>query len=138
MTTAEEKLAAGAIVKLAMDLPFAHQLRFAARLAADPRVPWYTRVPLVGLLLYLAMPLDIIPDFIPIIGQLDDLLVAGVAVWWFVRTCPPSLANEHLNALRRTPLGRFDRALPWLVGASLVAAALLIVAVRFGRRAAAR
>ena len=121
-----------------MHLPFAHQLRFAARLAADPRVPWYTRVPLVGLLLYLAMPLDIIPDFIPIIGQLDDLLVAGVAVWWFVRTCPPSLADEHLDALRRTPPGRFDRALPWLVGASLVGAALLLVAVLLGHRAGAR
>ena len=121
-----------------MRLPFAHQLRFAARLAVDPRVPWYTRVPLVGLLVYLAMPLDIIPDFIPVIGQLDDLLVAGLAVWWFVRTCPPNLANEHLDVLEQTPLGRIGRVLPWVVGAALALAAMLVVVLMLTRRRDAR
>lgn len=106
-----------------MRLPFAHQFRFVTRLGFDRRVPWTTRVPLILLLLYLAMPLDIIPDFIPVIGHLDDLLVAGIAVWWFVRTCPPSIATDHLDALERLPLRPVDRALPWVFGAVTVAAA---------------
>jgi hypothetical protein len=77
--SADEEAAARSIVKRAVRLPFAHQHRLVARLARDRRVPWFTRLPLVALLLYLAMPLDIIPDFMPVIGHLDDLLIAGSA-----------------------------------------------------------
>ena len=110
------KSEAQAIVKRALRLPFAHKFRLVARLAMDRRVPWATRLPLVALLLYLAMPLDIIPDFIPIVGQLDDLLIAGIAVWWFLRTCPPTLAMDHIGELENLALGRLDRTLPWLAG----------------------
>lgn len=117
---------AKAIVKRAMSLPFAHKFRLVARLAGDHRVPWRARIPLVMLLVYLAMPLDIIPDFIPVIGQLDDLLVAGIAVWWFLRTCPPHIAEEHLIALEGRALSPGDRLAPWLVGAVIVATAVLV------------
>ena len=84
------------------------------------------------------MPLDIIPDFIPVIGHLDDLLVAGIAVWWFVRTCPPSLAVEHLDALEHTPLRRFDRALPRLLGAAFALATTIAIVAVVMRRHGAR
>ena len=68
------------VVKRAMRLPAAHRFRLAWRLGTSPRVPLRARLPLLLLIVYLAMPLDIIPEFIPVVGQLDDLLVAGVAV----------------------------------------------------------
>jgi len=88
-------------------------------------VPWRARLPLAGLLLYLALPLDIVPDFIPVVGQLDDLLVAGIAVWWFLRVCPPAVALAEIERLERTPLGPVGRRLPWLLGAWIAVLGLL-------------
>src|SRR5215213_7663559 len=115
------------VVKRAMRLPVAHRFRLAWRLATSERVPLRARLPLFALILYLAMPLDIIPDFIPLIGQLDDLLVAGIAVWWFLRTCPPEVALDQIVRLEETPLGRAGRALPWLL--TVVLAVVLGVAL---------
>ena len=115
---------AKAVVKRAMRLPVAHRFRLAWRLARDRRVPLRARLPLGALVVYLAMPLDIIPDFIPVIGQVDDLLVAGVAVWWFLRACPPAVALEQIARLEQQPVGRVGRAIPWgLVAGGVVLAA---------------
>lgn len=115
------------VVKRAVRLPTAHRFRLAARLARDPRVPARARLVLGALIVYLALPLDIIPDFIPVIGQLDDLLVAGIAVWWFVRTCPPGVALDQIERLERTPLGTAGRALPWTLGALMATLLVLVV-----------
>jgi uncharacterized membrane protein YkvA (DUF1232 family) len=109
------RVTARQVVKRAMRLPVAHRFRLAGRLARSPRVPLRARLPLVALLVYLAMPLDVIPDFIPVVGQLDDLLVAGIAVWWFLRVCPPAVALDEITRLEATPLGSAGRALPWLL-----------------------
>jgi hypothetical protein len=81
----------------------------------------------VALLVYLAMPLDIIPDFIPVIGQLDDVLIAGVAVWWFLRSCPPLVALAEIERLEQTPLGRGSRLVPWLMAVLGVALGVWVV-----------
>lgn len=116
-----------------MKLPVAQRFRLAARLTRSPLVPMRARLPLGALVLYLAMPLDIIPDFIPVIGQVDDLLVAGIAVWWFLRVCPPSVALAEMERLETTPLGPAGRFAPW--GLGLVGGALLaLTAVALMRR----
>lgn len=109
------------VIKRTLRLPMAHRLRLALRLARDRRAPRRARAALFALIVYLAMPFDLIPDFIPVIGQLDDLLVAGVAVWWFLRTCPPQLALDEIARLEAQPTTRLDRALPWLLAALGVA-----------------
>ncbi len=82
-----------------MALPLGRKLRLPWRLLADPRVPVLPKLVLPVLLLYLAMPLDIIPDFIPVLGQLDDLVVAFLAIGLFAKLCPPKLVDEHISAL---------------------------------------
>jgi uncharacterized membrane protein YkvA (DUF1232 family) len=54
--------------------------RTIARLAADPVLPRAAKVALAAAVLYLVSPIDLIPDFIPILGSLDDLLVAAIVV----------------------------------------------------------
>jgi uncharacterized membrane protein YkvA (DUF1232 family) len=53
-------------------------VRLLARLVSDPRLPRPAKIVLAAAALYLASPFDLIPDFIPIVGYLDDVLVAAV------------------------------------------------------------
>ena len=54
--------------------------RLIARLVADPVLPRAVKVMLVAAAVYLASPIDLIPDFIPLVGYLDDLLIAAVVL----------------------------------------------------------
>lgn len=120
------------IIRRAARLPFVHRFRLAWRLAWHSQAPARARLPLLALFAYLAMPLDIVPDFIPVLGQLDDLLIAGIAVWWFLRMCPPAPALAVLDELEATPLNVAERALPWIIGAMLVLAGVGLAAKVIG------
>lgn len=83
------------------------------RLLADERVPRRRKLVLVGVLAYLAMPFDLVPDFIPVAGQLDDVVLVALALRSVLRSGGPSLLREHwpgpppsLNALLRLTYGR--------------------------------
>jgi uncharacterized membrane protein YkvA (DUF1232 family) len=65
------------------------------RLLADPRVPRRRKAILVLLVAYLLMPVDLVPDFIPVAGQLDDAIVAGLALRAVLRGGGPELVREH-------------------------------------------
>src|SRR2546421_2345910 len=65
------------------------------RLLADSRVPRRHRALLAGLVAYLASPLDLIPDFIPIIGHLDDALIAVVTLRTIRRGVTRSIVRQH-------------------------------------------
>jgi uncharacterized membrane protein YkvA (DUF1232 family) len=65
------------------------------RLLADPRVPRRHKALLLGLLGYLLSPIDLVPDFIPIAGQLDDAVVVGLAMRLVLRAGGPALLDEH-------------------------------------------
>jgi uncharacterized membrane protein YkvA (DUF1232 family) len=64
------------------------------RLLADRRVPRRAKVALVGLLAYLVMPFDVIPDFIPVVGQLDDAIVVAAALAYVVRVSGLEVVTE--------------------------------------------
>jgi uncharacterized membrane protein YkvA (DUF1232 family) len=76
----------------------AHAAWLAAR---DPRCPWYARA--VGLFVtaYALSPIDLIPDFIPVLGLLDDALIVPAGLWLFIRLLPPGLIEEHRAAAAR-------------------------------------
>ena len=58
------------------------------------RTPWPAKAALVLLLLYLASPIDLVPDVIPVLGMLDDLLVAAAALWLAYRMTPRDVVEE--------------------------------------------
>ena len=65
------------------------------RLLGDPRVPRSTKVMLVPAIAYLASPIDLIPDFIPVVGYLDDAVVLAWAIRTIVRAAGPIVVREH-------------------------------------------
>lgn len=77
------------------------QLRLSWRLLRDPRVPLYIKaVPFLPLL-YVLSPLDFIPDFIPILGQLDDLTILLLGLRAMEMLAPPELVQEHRLGVER-------------------------------------
>ena len=64
-------------------------------LLGDPRVGRRHKVLLIGLLGYLALPFDLVPDFIPVAGQLDDVLVTGWVLRRLVRGAGADIVREH-------------------------------------------
>ncbi|MEX2107157.1 MAG: DUF1232 domain-containing protein [Solirubrobacterales bacterium] len=65
------------------------------RLLGDDRVPRSRKLSLVLLLGYLALPIDLIPDFIPVAGQLDDAIVVALVLRFVLRGGGPALVDEH-------------------------------------------
>ena len=65
------------------------------RLLADERVPRSRRLVLVALVAYLAMPFDVVPDFIPVAGQLDDAIAVALALRLLVGGAGEAVVREH-------------------------------------------
>ena len=68
---------------------------------------------LLGLVAYLSVPIDLVPDFIPVVGQLDDVIVAALALRYALRSGGPELLRQHwpgpdqsLQAVMRLAYGR--------------------------------
>ncbi|MCM8729419.1 YkvA family protein [Hephaestia sp. GCM10023244] len=89
----------------------AHRLRIEAHAvwlaARDRRTPWAARI--VGLLIaaYALSPIDLVPDFIPVLGLVDDALLIPAGVWLFERLVSPTLMAEHratAEAAARRPI----------------------------------
>jgi uncharacterized membrane protein YkvA (DUF1232 family) len=82
------------------------KIDFGRALMEDPSLPLLDKVALGILVGYLALPLDLIPDFIPVIGQLDDFLIVSLAVLLLLKTIPPERFDaavaraEYLHGLR--------------------------------------
>ena len=101
----------------------AHAAWLAAR---DPRCPWHARA--VGLIItaYALSPIDLIPDFIPILGLLDDAVLIPAGIWLFVKLLPPGLFDEHrvaAAAAAQRPTSRLGILIVvvlWFVAAFLV------------------
>jgi uncharacterized membrane protein YkvA (DUF1232 family) len=77
------------IAKLKNYAAFIKKESYALTIAVrDPRVPWYARVLLGVLLAYAFSPIDLIPDFIPVLGYLDDLIIVPLGITLALRMIP--------------------------------------------------
>jgi uncharacterized membrane protein YkvA (DUF1232 family) len=84
--------------------------------ARDPRVPWYAKAVAACVAVYALSPIDLIPDVIPILGYVDDLLIVPLGIWLAIRLIPPSLLEEH----RQAALSRHQPHPRSRVGASII------------------
>ena len=69
--------------------------KFVWHLVKDPRVSWQVKASLVGLAAYLASPIDLIPDWIPGGGYLDDVLILGFVASYVLARVPMEVVKEH-------------------------------------------
>jgi uncharacterized membrane protein YkvA (DUF1232 family) len=74
------------------------------RLLADPRVEWWRKALLVVVIVYLVSPIDLVPDFIPVAGQLDDAILVVIALRVLLRGSGPRLLAEHWPGPRQSLL----------------------------------
>jgi hypothetical protein len=89
------------------------EARILVRALRDPRTPMVARLIAIGIVLYVLSPFDLIPDYVPLIGLLDDLLVAAIGLFAMLRLIPaevmaqfrpPPPANDNGGVPDRGPL----------------------------------
>lgn len=101
-----------------------HAVWLAAR---DPRTPWFAKILALAVAAYAVSPIDLIPDFIPVLGYVDDILVVPVGIMLVVRLIPPGVMNEHREAAAGStdyPASRMAAGVVvaiWIVCATLLA-----------------
>ena len=66
--------------------------------AQDPRTPWYAKALVFFVVAHTFSPIDLIPDFIPVLGYLDDLIITPGGLWLAVRLIPPEVMAEARSA----------------------------------------
>lgn len=95
--------------------------------ARDPRTPWWLRGLALGIAAYALSPIDLVPDFIPVLGLLDDLLLVPLGLVLVLRLLPPAVleaARAEAAASLERPRSRAAAAVIvtlWLLGAAALA-----------------
>jgi uncharacterized membrane protein YkvA (DUF1232 family) len=87
------------------------------RASTDPDTPWFAKVFILLVIAYALSPIDLIPDFVPVIGYLDDLILIPLGIYLGSKMIPPEVLNKYRKETERpaketTKLG--------LVGAILI------------------
>jgi uncharacterized membrane protein YkvA (DUF1232 family) len=94
----------------------------------DPRTPWYARVAAILVIAYALSPIDLIPDFIPVLGYLDDLVILPLGIFIAIKLIPAEImasAREKAASAEQvlptgTAWGILIIIILWLVGLGLV------------------
>ena len=98
--------------------------------ARDPRTPWYAKLLVAGIVAYAFSPIDLIPDFVPVLGYLDDLILIPMGIALAIKLIPHVVLAECRTRSQKTiqkgkPVSRIAGAV--IVAFWLVLAALCIV-----------
>lgn len=99
----------------------------------DPRTPWYARAWTALVVGYTFSPIDLIPDPIPVLGYLDDLILVPLGIWIALKLIPPDVlveAREYAREHSETDplLGRIGGAMIALIWLILLTAVIIILA----------
>ena len=82
----------------------------------DPRTPWYAKATALVVVAYAMSPIDLIPDFIPVLGYIDDLVLIPLGVWLVMRMIPPEIMAD----CRARATAEAQVAERWLAAAAIV------------------
>jgi uncharacterized membrane protein YkvA (DUF1232 family) len=93
----------------------------------DPRVPWYARLNAGLVVAYAFSPIDLIPDFIPVLGYLDDLVIVPLGIALTLRLIPPAVLADA--RARSEAAHAASKPVNWAAGAAIVAVWLVSAAL---------
>jgi uncharacterized membrane protein YkvA (DUF1232 family) len=114
---------------------WAHALRRDAHavylVARDPRVPWYAKAIALAIAAYALSPVDLIPDFIPVLGYLDDVIIVPLGILLVIKLTPPGIMAEHRATAAGAARPRGGAALVVTIWVMLGVAAALIASRYF-------
>lgn len=106
----------------------AHAVWLAAR---DRRTPWFAKAVALAVAAYAFSPIDLIPDFVPVLGYLDDLILVPAGLWLALRLIPSHVLADHraaAEAAARRPVSRTAAVVVILAWIAVTAAAALALA----------
>jgi uncharacterized membrane protein YkvA (DUF1232 family) len=101
----------------------AHAIFLAAR---DPRVPWPVKLLALAVAGYALSPIDLIPDFIPVLGQLDDLIIVPLGVWLVIALIPEDVMDEYRAAPRAAAPRPGSKAAAMVIVALWISGAVML------------
>ena len=81
------------------------KVRYFRCIAFDERTPRMSKLLILAALAYLASPIDLVPDFIPVLGQLDDLVIVPALIWVALFLVPLEVKTDS-HALSKRPLNK--------------------------------
>lgn len=91
----------------------------------DPRVPWYAKAVIVFVVAHTFSPIDLIPDFIPVIGYLDDLIITPLGIVIALKLIPQDVLTECRTEAQKI-MGQ-DKPTSWWAAAVIIAIWLLVI-----------
>ena len=100
-----------------------HALYLAYR---DPRVPWYAKALIAAIMGYALCPLDLIPDFIPVLGYVDDIIIIPAAITLAIKMVPQDVLEECRERAQSEP---FSKKNNWIAAGVIVLIWLLVIYV---------
>jgi uncharacterized membrane protein YkvA (DUF1232 family) len=92
----------------------------------DPRLPWRVKLLAIAVAGYALSPIDLIPDFIPVLGVLDDLIIVPLGIWLVIALIPEDLMREYratASAAAQPPVSKAAAIIivaVWISGAALL------------------
>ncbi len=92
----------------------------------DPRVPWYAKALAAAVVAYLLSPIDLVPDPIPVLGTLDDLVIVPLGILLVVKLTPPAVMAECRERARGAML---EGKANWYAAAVVLALWVLVAAL---------
>jgi uncharacterized membrane protein YkvA (DUF1232 family) len=100
---------------------------YAVYLASrDSRVPWYVKVFAFVVVAYALSPIDLIPDFIPVLGYLDDVVILPLGLWLVIQLIPPALMLEFRAAAQEGRLPACRSAAAMIIGLWMLICGIIV------------
>jgi uncharacterized membrane protein YkvA (DUF1232 family) len=99
--------------------------------AHHPRVPWYAKLLAIAVAGYALSPIDLIPDFIPVLGYVDDLIIVPLGIWLVVRLIPTEIMAECRATASEAGAPPHGKVVAIIVVAIWILSAALLVGVAY-------